>query len=183
MSSRSFPMLLGMALTVFPVVLFAVLDTQLRADTWQFPKELTTDEYAFGDVKIIRSRDARRDDQYPDWAIHIYRAGELRALYRGVSFEVLAASDDNRVFVGISNRGLPDTAIILFDSDGNLRAIRRHTPAKFDYCQESITIVREWYDAAQPDIRFEYDEKGEFRTISVRSCRGERLDLVPILLE
>ena len=163
------------------LVVLVVTAGVARGDSWSFPREITTDEYSYGDVRIIRTRDARSNEQYPEWAIHIYRGSELRALYRGVSFEVLAASDNNRVFVGISNSGLPDTAIIVFDADGNLRLLQRHVPNTFDYCQESITLVREWYDEEQPDLRFDYDDDGDFRSISVRGCKGERIDLMSLL--
>lgn len=149
----------------------------LLADTWSFEPTVVADEYVFGDVKIVRARDATEDQQYPEWAIAIYVADELRAFYSGLGFEHIAASPDNRIFVGISNSGLPGTAVVVFDRRGNLLLERRHDRDAFDYCERSEILVRKWYDEAEPDVRYDFDDGGGLRRLTVRGCQGELVEI------
>jgi hypothetical protein len=157
------------------------------ADIWSFDPVVDEEVFEFGHVSIVRTMDARRNRRYPDYSISIFRKDELRALYRGVSFEHIAASRNNDFFVGVSNKGLPGTAVVIFDQDGNLRTEIKHIPI-FEYCKKSSTIHRVWYDENDPDIRFEYYEKrglgnriGSIKTVSLVDCKGERRDLIELL--
>lgn len=151
------------------------------AETWSFDPVVTTREYVFGDVRIVRAVDATEDTQYPEWTVGIFVGDELRAFYGGVSFDHIVASSDNRLFVGISNSGLPGTALVVFDRRGVLLTELEHDPALFDYCEQSETLVRRWYDAAQPDLRLETGASGGALRATVRGCAGNRIDLGALL--
>lgn len=158
------------------------------ADTWSFSPVVDEKAYEFGEVRIVRTIDATRNSRYPDFSITVYRAGELRALLRGVSFEHIAAPKDNSFFVGVSNDGLPGTAIIIFDAGGNLKVEIRHHFSKLKYCKRSITRYRNWYFPDAPDIAFEYysesgdyHKAGDLKSISIRDCEGSRRDLFELI--
>jgi hypothetical protein len=151
------------------------------AETWQFEPVVATEEYVFDDVRIVRAVDGTEDQQYPEWTVAIFVDDELRAFYGGVSFEHLVASPDKRIFVGISNSGLPGTALLVLDRRGALLVERKHDPQLFDYCERSDTLVRRWYDGAHPELRFERDANGDRPRLSVRGCAGQRIDLGPLL--
>jgi len=55
-----------------------------------------------------------------------------------------------------------------------------HVFAKFDYCGESPTFIKEWYDAKDPQLRFPSSQfKGDkVPGITVRSCNGQTIDLL-----
>jgi hypothetical protein len=108
----------------------------------------------------------------------VYTNEELVGRYGGHYFEDIAANESNSVFVGISNRGLPSTAIIVFDAEGRLRALANHDlhAERFDYCDRSVTLLREWYDSENPSIRFGQSDSDP--ALEVRGCRGELLNLL-----
>ena len=159
-----------------------------RADTWSYPPIVNEKVHEFGEVRIVRTIDATRNSRHPDFSISIYRAGELRALLRGVSFEHIAATKDNGFFVGVSNSGLPGTAIIIFDADGNLKVEIKHNFSNLKYCRKSITLDRIWYFSDAPDIVFEYfsessnyHEVGDVEFITIRDCEGNRRNLFELI--
>ncbi|MFZ1546855.1 MAG: hypothetical protein WAT12_07105 [Candidatus Nitrotoga sp.] len=148
------------------------------ADSWRYDPIVKNRVETYGETKIVQTTDARKNRQYPDFIVTIYSKGVLRAKYRGVAFQKLFPSPDNTVFVGLSNRGLPGTAVIVFDRDGNLRLDVKHNVAKFDYCEKSITLQRKWFDEDNPSVEFVADEKdGHYKSIRVRDCRGNTSDL------
>ena len=151
------------------------------ADTWQFEPVVVTEEYVFDDVRIMRAVDGTEDQQYPEWTVAIFVDDELRAFYGGVSFEHIVASPDKRSFIGISNNGLPGTALVVFDRRGALLLERKHDPQVFDYCERTDTLVRRWYDGARPELRFEPDDHGNSGRLTVRGCAGNLIDLGPLV--
>lgn len=165
------------------VLLSVLLQTPLLAfaDSWSFPPELDATEYVFGDTRIVRILDAREDHTHPDFRIDVYRDEELVGRYGGQYFDEIAASADNDVFVGISNRGLPHTAIIIFDADGVLRGLVNHDmrSERFIYCKASVTLVRQWYDSEDSSLRFVQNDNGD--DIQVRGCHGEMISVLEML--
>ncbi|MBS1142996.1 MAG: hypothetical protein H6R14_402 [Proteobacteria bacterium] len=169
--------------TLFRLALLGLLSQSAIADSWQFDPVEKSKVETFGDLKIVQTTDARNNRQYPDFLLSVYFKDELLAKYKGVSFQKLFASPDNSSFVGLSNRGLPGTAIVVFDSKGNLLLEVKHGLAAFDYCDESVTLVRRWYDEDKPDVEFVPDEKyGGYKEIKVRDCRGKSEDLLKLVL-
>lgn len=149
-----------------------------RADSWRFPAVIQTDPEQHGDITIRRIRDARKDQKYPDYSVEITRADHLLARIPGVYYEKLFAAPDGSLFVGLSNVGLPGTAVIIFDRQGRLRLEVKHGMAEFDYCEESVTLRREWFDAERPEVTFTKDPKWGSYKVNLRTCRGKDVELM-----
>ena len=155
------------------------------ADSWEFPAEKTEDEFKFGDVTILRTLDARKDQQHPAFYLSIYREDNLEAKFKGVYFEDIYASDDNQHFIGLSNDGLPGTAFVLFDGRGNLIRIQNHEYPLFDYCEMSVTRSRKWY-AESPAAEFKYKTVYGVQyldSVEFTDCHGERKSIKQYLAE
>jgi hypothetical protein len=104
------------------------------------------------------------------------------ALFRVDDFaDYVAASDDGRYIVGLSNRG-SENAFWIRDSHGMLIERKTHFFGThywlgIHYCSESVTNVREWFDAKHPDVRFQF-KGGELVQVVVRGCDGKDLHLL-----
>lgn len=73
---------------------------------------------------------------------------------------------------------------MLFDKEGNLLLEVKHGLAMFDYCNESITLVRRWFDETNPDVQFVPNKKfGGYQTITLRDCKGKSADLLDFVLK
>jgi hypothetical protein len=151
------------------------------ADSWSFPATIKTQPETHGDITIRRILDARKNQQYPHYSIEITRGDQLLARIPGVYFQQLFPAPDGSFFVGLSNEGLPGTAVIVFDREGRLKLEIKHGVAEFDYCEQSTTLVREWFDAEKPKVTFTKDPKWDFYTVTVRTCRGKDVDLMAVI--
>ena len=127
----------------------------------------------------------------------------LRCTARGEAlFEVhdfadtVALSPDGQYLVGLSNMGSKD-AFWIRSRDGTLRDYKPHhdgdllvpdgkgghhkapphTQLKIHYCLESVTNVRQWYDAEHPHIRFTVRD-GQLVQVIVRGCDGKDVSLL-----
>lgn len=159
-------------------VLLAFIVRTALADTWSF--ESSQREFKFdGEFRVVVITDARKDTQVPNFEVRIYSGAKLLALYPGIAFDHVIASPNGRLFVGLSNAGIPGTAAAVFTRDGRLLMLAMHGAASFDYCEESITLVRRWYDEDNPDIRF--DGPPEKGGITLRSCNGQRVSLLEVV--
>jgi hypothetical protein len=147
------------------------------ADSWRFPATVNTRIEENGDVAIKRIIDGRKNQRSPDFRVEVWRGKELLARFPGVYFEKLFAAPDGSFFVGLSNDGLFGTAVVIIDRGGYLQMEAKHGPAKFDYCNESITRVREWVDLDRPRVSFEKHEPWGYK-VKLRTCRGEDADLI-----
>jgi len=104
------------------------------------------------------------------------------ALFTVADFaDYVAASDDGRYIVGLSNRG-SENAFWIRDSHG--KVIKRkthflgtHYCLGIHYCSESVTNVREWFDGKHPDVRFQFKD-GKLVQVVVRGCDGKDLRLL-----
>lgn len=153
------------------------------ADSWQYDAAEENRSETFGDTRIVQTTDARANQQFPEFVLSVYYKDELRAKYRGVGVEKIFPSPDNTRFLGLSNRGLPGTAIVLFDNEGRLLLEVKHGLAAFDYCAESITLVRRWFDEDKPDVKFVPNPKsGGYKAITLRGCKGNTGDLMDFVL-
>ena len=95
--------------------------------------------------------------------------------------DYIAASDDGQYIVGLSNRG-SENAFWVRSSHGNVIGRKTHSLGPdhwrgIHYCSESVTNVREWFDGAHPDVRFQLRD-GKLLQVTVRSCDGKDLDLL-----
>lgn len=158
--------------------LLIVLPVIASGDSWlPYEPERKVTDFEFGETTIRRVVDATRDQMFPSFSIDVVTAGKLVGRYGGISFEYIQATDDNKVFVAISNGGLPSTALIVFDADGNIRVLLDHRvdDYRFEYCDESVTLVKEWFDSSDPELTFVQDDLGD--DVHIRSCGGEMLSL------
>jgi hypothetical protein len=149
----------------------------VNADSWRYEKRSTDKVYEYGETKIILTVDATRNQLYPDFIVKVFKNGELMAQYRNVAFEHLAALRDASLFIGVSNDGLPGTAIVIFDKNGNLQLELKHDMAHFDYCSHSVTRVREWYSREKPDFSFDETTK----EVRFRDCHEKLVSLKDVL--
>ena len=149
-----------------------------RADSWAFPATIKTEPETHGNVTIQRIRDARQNQQYPDYSVELTKAGGLLARIPGVYYDTLFAAPDGSFFVGLSNNGLPGTAVIILDREGRLRLEVKHGIAEFDYCERSATLRRVWFDAEKPKVTFVKDPKWDFYEVKVRTCKGKEVELM-----
>ncbi len=147
------------------------------ADKWRFPSELVTTSENFGDVRLSKEIDGRKDQQSPIFSVHFERAGFPKVSILGVSFEQAFASSDGKYILGLSNYGLPGTAAMLFDHEGNLLLTARHGQLKVTYCEKSVTLVRVWYDANTPSVEFKTDAAGSLLRLYIKGCDGRTIDL------
>lgn len=158
--------------------------TTAVADSWTFPAERVEKTFVFGDTKIVRIRDARTDQKFPEFTLQIFEKAQFRTQVQRVSFEQIFASPDQRVFVGLSNEGIAGTAVVVFDCHGSIVLLANHGIAQFDYCDESVTLVRRWYDETNPQVTFSSDGKATGTSgITLRDCRGETVDLLDVVLK
>ena len=148
------------------------------ADSWEYLAKVTTRDFEFGKSKIVLETDARKNQQFPDHKLSIYLGGELVARYRNVAFDQVHASADNRYFVGLSNRGIPGTAFVVFDADGNLvREVKHRFMPDSIYTERSVTLARVWFDGKDPAVEFKAD-RGRLHAVSVRGSNGTRFELL-----
>ena len=148
------------------------------ADTWQFKPILRKRPFVYGATRIVVTTDARENQRFPKFRLEVFNAGKRVALLPGVAVEQVFASPDNSLFLGLSNTGLPGTAAIVFTAEGEIRLLATHRIASFDYCNQSITLFREWYDSANPGVRFVLDGPRSDQGIFLRSCQGKEIELM-----
>ncbi len=150
-------------------------------DSWFFDGTRSEKEYIFGQTRMLRIIDSTKESQYPDYVIVVFNGNKLVARYPGVSFQNIYASNDNEIFIGLSNSGLPGTAIIIFDKDGKLKLELKHHFGKFRYCQKSVTVFREWYSPDQTNFHFVYNESREVIDARLNDCKGIEVSLDDVI--
>ena len=147
-------------------------------DSWAFEAKVTEKEYEFGKTKIVLKVDAVKDQSYPEHTLFIYLDGELMAQYKNVGFEKIFASKDSKFFLGVSNSGIPGTAFVIFDKEGNLLREEKHNfMAMSIYTEISVTLHRKWYDPEKPGVEFITDGK-RLGKVLIRSHTGKTYNLL-----
>jgi hypothetical protein len=136
--------------------------------------------FSFGDIHIKQSFNSMKDPMDPEFKLRVYDKGHLVLQLNDAAFDAFFPSLDGGAFVGLSNSGWPGTAVIIFDRRGRVLLLAEHGLARFDYCGETATFVKEWYDSKDPQVRFPTFRIGNGRTpgITLKSCRGETIDLL-----
>jgi len=165
-----------MKLTILVLMLISSISV---ADSWRYEDEISESQYIFGDVTIKKIVDGTKNQTYPKFTVEVYDKKELKGLYAGVSFQDIEVSPDGRIFVAISNDGLPGSAILIFNNDGELIILVPHSfdAIPLNYCSKSATRVRLWYDEDSPDINF--SEGGS--VITVMGCDGKKINITEML--
>lgn len=154
-----------------------------RADSWNYPPTVKTQSFRHGHVRVVLTQDGRTNQKHPYFLLEVFHDEERLAQIPGVSFEKLFASKDNQLFVGLSNRGIPGTAVVVFTDRGEITLLAQHGLAEFDYCSKSVTLVRVWFDEQNPNVRFQLDEHDPEPGIFLRSCKGQDIELVKTVQE
>lgn len=166
------------------LVLTTVLISSVSsADSWRYPATISSKTDTYGDVSVRRIVDARKDQQYPDFVVEVSRGKELLARFPSVYFEQLFPAPDGSFFVALSNDGLPGTAVLIFDHQGNLRLEAKHGIAYFDYCDYSVTRERRWFDPETPGVRFVKHKDIDAYRVRLRNCHGKEVDLLTTVQE
>jgi hypothetical protein len=157
------------------ILLFAAaaLGTNVAvADSWIL--RARDEVYRFkGDLTFTYTIDPVDGGKWAKFAVKVHRK-RLLAQYSGLGFEELIASPDGTLFVGLSNTGIPGTAVAVFSSEGRLLLHVEHDVARFDYCDETITLVRNWYTPGKDSVQF-----GDgLADLSLLDCHGKRVNLL-----
>jgi hypothetical protein len=160
------------------ILLACLLAPLAHADSWKYSPKVEVERFRHGSTRVVLTTDARKNQRYPDFLFEVFTRGKQVARVPGVHFEHLFASKDNRLFVGLSNSGVPGTAAVVFTDKGKITLLADHGLAEFDYCSKSITLERVWYDDKSPNIKFQLGEQEPKPGIYVQSCRGEEIELV-----
>jgi hypothetical protein len=151
--------------------------TAARADSFSFSREPSDTRYRFGGVTVIDRYEYRKG---PRWKVVVRQRWRTLGVFEGASFVELYADPAHGYFVGVSNWGIPDTSVIVFDSLGNLVIHWGHSGGWIPYCRESVTVERRWL-AEPAAATFEYvtTPEGEtrLRDITLTRCDGERISL------
>ncbi|MDO6388453.1 hypothetical protein [Uliginosibacterium sp. 31-12] len=160
------------------IALIACLSISIaQADSWSYAKKIDVENFTYGKTRIVLTTDSRKSPKYPDFLLEIFTNGKPVARIPGVHFEKLFASKDNRLFVGLSNRGIPSSAAIVFSDTGKITLLVQHGLAEFDYCSKSVTLERLWFDENNPSVRFQIGEMEPKPGIYLRSCDGKEIEL------
>jgi hypothetical protein len=152
-------------------VLFAAI---APADSWRWSARTEVFKFAGGLRFEYRIRPFDRGYQAHTDVV-VKRRGKVLASYSELGIGQMFASPDNTLFVALSNSGLPGTAVAVFDEEGKLWLHAEHGVAEFAYCEQSIIVVREWYDGHDPDLRF--DVERWLAGVTLNDCRGKRINL------
>ena len=166
------------------VALFSVLfSAQALADMPSMKRTKSEQTTAFGDIRIKQSFNSMQDPMSPEFKLQIYNKGKLLLQLSDAAFDAFYAAPGEEAFVGLSNGGWPGTAVIIFDRTGRILLLARHGMAKFRYCSETSTFLKEWYDAKNPQVRFPQYQPGQDRPpgITIRDCHGQTVDLLDVV--
>lgn len=95
--------------------------------------------------------------------------------------DYIAVSDDGAFIAGLSNRG-SENAFWIRNSHGDILNRKTHSLGPYywrgvHYCAESVSNVREWFDANDPRVRFQI-ANGKLIQVVVRSCDGRDVPLL-----
>jgi hypothetical protein len=174
----------GVTLVTCAALALLALIPSTVADNWAYPAKRTNKVFTFGETRIVLITDGTKNRKSPDFIFRIYENGHLRSQVHNIWFEQVFPSPDRRLFVGLSNRGIPGTAVVIFDRHGAISLLASHGIAQFHYCDESVTLVRCWYDEKNPDVKFP-PTTGSTGTsgITLRDCLGQTVDLGDVVLK
>ena len=160
-----------------------LFSAQALADMPSMKRTKSERTTAFGDIRIKQSFNSMQDPMSPEFKLQVYHKGKLLLQLNDAAFDAFYAAPGGGAFVGLSNSGWPGTAVIIFDRSGRILLQARHGQAKFRYCSETSTFLKEWYDAKDPQVRFPQYQAGQNRPpgITIRDCNGRTVDLLDVV--
>lgn len=149
----------------------------IEADSWIYKKEKKVEKHKFGDIEIVLTTDSTKNQSWPDHIIDIYKNDKLVSKFKNISFGEIFNSKNNKYFLGVSNWGIPGTAYVIFDNQGNLIKEVKHKFSRLKYTNKSITMIRTWYNKNNPNVKFILD--GDFlEKILINSSNGDEINLI-----
>jgi hypothetical protein len=160
-----------------------LLSAQALADMPSSKRTKSEQTTAFGDIRIKQSFNSMQDPMSPEFKLQVYAKGKLLLQLNDAAFDAFYAAPGEQAFVGLSNGGWPGTAVIIFDRRGRILLLARHGQAKFRYCSETSTFLKEWYDGKDPQLRFPQYKPEQERPpgITIRDCSGQTVDLLDVV--
>ena len=165
-----------LAISLFAAGMLAI--PEIHADSWKLRAKDEVYKFA-GNITFTYVIDPIDGGNWARFAVKVYQDGRLQAQYASIGFEELIASPDGSLFIGLSNSGIPGTAVVVFGRHGNLLLHVQHDVARFDYCDETITIIRDWYSEGENSVQF----GAGLADISLLDCRGKRVNLLDVVAE
>jgi len=147
------------------------------SDSWSYPKEKSESEQKFGDITIVKICDATKSQNWPYFEIQVLNKDKLVTTIKNEYFDDIYSSTDNKYFIGVSNSGIPKTAYIIFDNEGNVIKKVQHDKDVLKYTKYSITLVREWYSPDTVNIKFEIEDN-KLIDIKATNSSKERISLL-----
>jgi len=139
---------------------------QREPRTWRFHDDLLV-------IESIVDAGNLRDVKY---FVRITDGGRVVGELSDTAFDVLAASADGSLFVGLSNSGEDPTAVVVFDRQGHVLLQVAHDAGLFDYCSMSVSYIRVWHGSKASDVHFEAGN--DLPAITLLDCRGKRVNLL-----
>jgi hypothetical protein len=162
-------------LTVYASIL--LVSSVALGDSWILKREVTDNEFKFDDTRVVLHYDSTQDRSFPKYTLRVHEKEKLVAEHDGIGFEKLFVSPDKGFFVGVSNRGLIKDAYVIFDRQGKIVKRQPHDPKKVHYKSMSVTLIRLWYDAEKPDVKFDVAD-GVLRNVTINGADGNRVSLL-----
>ena len=147
------------------------------ADQWRLPPEVKDTNFVFGTVRIVLHYDSTHNTLYPDYSVKILDHDKQVAELKGLGFIEIFASPDNRYFLGVSNSGLTKTAYVVFDAHGKILKHRPHGSPGIRYHAMSVSLVRQWYDAKNPTVKFAVTD-GTLKDVTINDPDQKPLSLL-----
>lgn len=134
----------------------------------------------FGDIIIVQSFNSMKDPMSPEFKVKVYDKKRLLLQLNDAAFDSFYPSPNGEAFVGLSNGGWPGTAAIIFDRRGRVLLLVEHGLTEFDYCSQTSTFIKEWYDDKDPQVKFPIFDtrKTPIPGITLKDCHGQTVDLL-----
>ncbi|MYM21075.1 hypothetical protein GTP46_00225 [Duganella sp. FT135W] len=166
------------------IIIGLVSSVEAYADMPPMERKKTEQTFRFGAIKIVQSFNSIRDPKSPEFKVRVFKGDKLLLQLSDAFCGNFFAAPNQLLFVGLSNTGWPGTAVIVFDDSGRILLLADHNAAQFDYCEETPTLLKQWYDDKNPEVQFHLPNAGkEIKpSISVRDCRGGTVDLLDAVL-
>lgn len=170
----------GMATRVLLTFFGLVMTMNVFADMPPMVRTKNERKFRFGDITIVQSFNSMRNPMSPEFKVQVYDKKRLLLQLNDAGFDSFYPSPNGEAFVGLSNGGWPGTAAIIFDRRGRILLLAEHGLARFDYCSETSTFIKEWYDDKDPQVKFPIFDtrKTPIPGITLRDCRGQTVDLL-----
>jgi len=160
-----------------PLLVAFALAPMTHADSWKLRAH--DEVHRFKNTTFKYTIDPIDGGNWAKFAVRVYRDNRLLGQYASIGFEELIPSPDGSLFIGLSNSGIPGTAVVVFGAHGGLLLHVQHDVARFDHCDETITVIRDWYLVGKDSLQF-----GEgLADISLLDCRGKRVNLLDTVAE